>query len=133
MSEIWIRQLLRTLAKGDASIEAGPGVEMQLRSKFRSRRRRRALRRVTLITTAAAAVLLVFVLLTRKPSIAPNVSGTAVHPQTVIASPADESEEIVTDFFPLMDPVPPFQRGQLLRVELPASALQILGLSVHEE
>jgi hypothetical protein len=46
---------------------------------------------------------------------------------------APQPEEIVTDFFPLMDPAPPFERGQLLRVELPASVMQMVGLPVHEE
>jgi hypothetical protein len=41
--------------------------------------------------------------------------------------------EIMTDFFPLMNPAPPFDRGQLLRVNLPASAMQIVGLPVRED
>jgi hypothetical protein len=32
-----------------------------------------------------------------------------------------------------MDPAPPFERGQLLRIELPASAMQMVGLPVHEQ
>jgi hypothetical protein len=42
-------------------------------------------------------------------------------------------QEIVTQFFPLMDPAPPFERGQLMRIELPASAMQMVGLPVHED
>ena len=49
------------------------------------------------------------------------------------AAGTSEPVEIVTDFFPLMDPAPPFERGQLLRVELPASAMQMVGLPVREE
>ena len=41
--------------------------------------------------------------------------------------------EIVTEFFSLMDPAPPLGRGRILRVELPASAMQLVGFPVHEE
>ena len=46
---------------------------------------------------------------------------------------APQPQEIVTEFFPLMNPAPPFERGQLLRVELPASAMQMIGLPVRHE
>ena len=42
-------------------------------------------------------------------------------------------EEVVTDFYPLVNPAPPFERGQLLRVEVPASAMRMVGLPVHAE
>ncbi len=41
--------------------------------------------------------------------------------------------QVVTDFYPLLDPAPPFERGQLLRVNLPASAMRSIGLPVHED
>jgi hypothetical protein len=50
-----------------------------------------------------------------------------------VPRPAPKPQEIVTDFFPLMDPAPPLGRGQLLRVELPASAMQMVGLPVRED
>ena len=40
---------------------------------------------------------------------------------------------MVTEFFPMMDPAPPFDRGQLLRVQLPAAAMRSVGLPVREE
>ena len=40
---------------------------------------------------------------------------------------------MVTDFFPLMNPAPSFERGQMLRVQLPAAAMQTVGLPVREE
>lgn len=43
------------------------------------------------------------------------------------------AREVVTDFFPLMDPAPPFDRGEILRVQLPASALQAVGLPVADD
>ena len=50
-------------------------------------------------------------------------------PQIVPVEPA----EVVTDFFPLMDPAPPSQRGRILRVEVPASAMKMVGLPVRQE
>ena len=44
-----------------------------------------------------------------------------------------EPREVVTDFFPLMNPEPAFERGQMLRVQLPAAAMQRVGLPVREE
>ena len=32
-----------------------------------------------------------------------------------------------------LDPAPSFGRGKILRVELPASAMKMVGLPVHEE
>jgi hypothetical protein len=41
--------------------------------------------------------------------------------------------EVVTEFFPLMEDPPPFERGELLRVSLPASAMRGVGLPVNED
>ena len=41
--------------------------------------------------------------------------------------------EMVTDFFPLIDPAPPFDRGEILRVQLPATAMRAVGLPVSED
>ncbi len=41
--------------------------------------------------------------------------------------------EVVTDFFSLMESPPPFERGQLLRVNVPAAAMRTVGLPVREE
>jgi len=45
----------------------------------------------------------------------------------------EQVREVVTDFFPLMNPAPSFGRGQMLRVQLPAAAMQTVGLPVREE
>jgi len=39
----------------------------------------------------------------------------------------------VTEFFPLIDSAPPFERGQMLRVQLPAAAMRTVGLPVGED
>ena len=42
-------------------------------------------------------------------------------------------QEMVTEFYPLMDAPPPFERGQLLRVVVPASTMRSVGLPVRPE
>ena len=44
-----------------------------------------------------------------------------------------QAREVVTEFFPLMDSAPPFERGQMLRVQLPAAAMRTVGLPVRED
>jgi hypothetical protein len=41
-------------------------------------------------------------------------------------------EEIVTGFFPLMENPPPFERGLLIRMTVPASAMRAVGLPVGD-
>jgi len=153
MSDESIQDLLRALAEADDSAEAPPEIEVRLRKQFRSRKRQHAWRRSAMWATSAAALIALFVLFAgRKPAVAP-VNSVVVKPPAVtipqVAEPPipqtavspshrpiavrPQRQEIVTDFFPLMDPAPPFGRGQLLRVELPASAMQMVGLPVHEE
>jgi len=149
MSEDRVVEGLRALSEQDASREASPEVEARLRVQFHSRGRRRAWRRAALWATAAAAAMVVFFVVTnRKPPAPAPVrevvrQAVAVPPEAAPAAAvktarrvresATRPQEVVTDFFPLMDPAPPFERGQLLRVELPASALQMVGLPVRED
>jgi hypothetical protein len=109
------RGMLRALAAADAGAEARPEIEMNLRRAFRARQRKRVRRQGIMWAAAAAAIVLAMVFMNRKPPVLPQPS------------------EVVTDFFPLMDPAPPFQRGRILRVEVPASAMKMVGLPVHEE
>ena len=149
MSEDRVVEGLRALSEQDASRKASPEVEARLRVQFHSRGRRRAWRRAALWATAAAAAMVVFFVVTnRKPPAPAPVrevvrQAVAVPPEAAPAAAvktrkrarksATRPQEVVTDFFPLMDPAPPFERGQLLRVELPASALQMVGLPVRED
>lgn len=41
--------------------------------------------------------------------------------------------EVVTAFFPLAEAAPPFERGQIWRLEVPASTMRTVGLPVREE
>jgi hypothetical protein len=63
----------------------------------------------------------------------PGSPSTAMPVRKSVAAPPRQPEEIDTDFFLLMDPAPPFERGKMLRVELPASAMEMVGLPVNEE
>ena len=155
MSEERIVEALRTLSEQDASKEASPEVETRLRFQFQSRRRRRAWRRAAVwagtgtTAAAAAAAMIVFLIVANHKPPAPAPVHEVVT-QSLVAQPAaapvaadkaprrvrkpvTRPQEVVTDFFPLMDPAPPFERGQLLRVELPASAMQMVGLPVRED
>ena len=44
-----------------------------------------------------------------------------------------QPREVVTQFFPLLDVAPPFERGELLRVTVPASTMRSVGLPVNED
>lgn len=59
----------------------------------------------------------------------PAVSVPAYTPK----QPAPMPREVVTEFFPLMDPAPPLDGAALFRVRVPASAMQAVGLPVREE
>jgi len=156
MSEDPVRDLLRSLAEADASVEAPPETEIRLRKKFRSLKRRRMWHRAAVWGPIAATIMgLIFASASRTPPAAPvkeaahdapskiepniemplPISPTTTTPVQgrAVAILASRPAEIVTEFFPLMDPAPPLGRGQLLRVELPASAMQMVGLPVHEE
>ncbi len=49
-----------------------------------------------------------------------------------IERPIEQQRETVTQFFPLLDVAPPFERGELLRVMVPASTMRRVGLPVNE-
>lgn len=54
--------------------------------------------------------------------------------RAILASAQDEPEpELATDFFPLTDSQVPFEHGQLVRVVVPASTMQRVGLPVRPE
>ncbi len=56
------------------------------------------------------------------------------------ASPMEEplttlpgTGEVATDFFPLLEVIPPFERGRILRTTVPASTMREVGLWVHPD
>jgi hypothetical protein len=59
---------------------------------------------------------------------------TVVPPPKRVRRPVRrQPREIVTQFFPLLDAAPPFERGELLRVTVPASTMRRVGLPVNED
>lgn len=161
MSEDRILQALRALAEQDRGLQAAPETEALLVGEFKRRRAKGGRRRVAIGIAAgfvAAGIAVTAFVATNRPTplrrqataVSPaaaisTMAGTpvltdippapAVH-RTVrkpVAAVRAAPREMVTEFFPMMDPAPPFDRGQLLRVQLPASAMRSVGLPVREE
>jgi len=134
-----VEDLLKALAESDREREAPASVELRLRSAFRGRYARP---KWPYFAAAAAAVIL-FSIARPKPHISPQVSKieAVMRPAPVIPMAVPRKvvhrrrppQEIVTEFFPLMDDAPPFERGELLRVSLPASAMRSVGVPVSED
>lgn len=57
------------------------------------------------------------------------------HARRLVQNVAEERSrrELVTVFFPLMDPAPPMGHGEILRVQVPAAAMRSVGLPVSED
>ena len=150
----WVVTALRALAEHDREREAPEEVESRVLSAFRQNRgktrTRRKARTVALATLAVAAGITLFF---ARPHPQPKqVAPMAVKEQPIAVAappvpmpkalpkarsvkrrPSQQPREIVTQFFPLMDAAPPFERGELLRVTVPASTMRSVGLPVNEE
>jgi hypothetical protein len=155
MKEDGVLQALRALAENDGGREAPPETEARLRREFHLRRARRGWRWPAMAAVAAGVAIMGFLLANRTPkplvrvvagqplSQALEVVRPSRLPVAAVAAPRRgrklasvrraEPLEVVTDFFPLMNPAPPFERGQMLRVQLPAAAMQAVGLPVRED
>jgi hypothetical protein len=155
MNEDTALQALRALADHDLGAQASSDLEARVLREFRSRRRRQRYPWPAVAALAAGALIAAFLLSHRAPkSVASAVPAVAVSAPAsfAVTQPAPmqvaaprkmdrklgalrqpERREVVTDFFPLMSPAPPFERGQMLRVQLPAAAMRTVGLPVREE
>lgn len=137
-----VEDLLKALAENDRDREAPPTVEARLRSAFKRKYRRRTWVYLAAFAMAAAAAIVLFVNARPRPQtmdIAIFTPPVPVLPvaKLVYAKPVHRTpqppKEIATDFYPLMDAPPPFERGELLRVSLPAAAMRRVGLPVSED
>ncbi len=151
MSEDRVLQALQALAENDRDKEAPLEVEARLLREFHSRRVIHRWRWVVTASIAAGVVLAVLLSTNRgsKPVVIaapPLIQVPRQEPAPVVAAVVaqaprkaarkiarPQAREVVTDFFPLMDPAPPFERGQMLRVQLPAAAMRTVGLPVRED
>jgi len=157
-SEEHIVAALRALAEEDAELEAPLRVEDRVRKIFRRTHAVRKWRNglTWSLALAAALVVVVFVGMRDKPhSPPPRTKEVATRPpQLAVADPLPveippasvparqvrriapksnpQPREVVTEFFPLLDVAPPFERGELLRVTVPASTMRRVGLPVNE-
>jgi hypothetical protein len=132
-----MNELLRLLAESDQEKEAPPAVEVRLKAAFRKRYRPR---KWPYLAVAAAAVLTLFIATRPEPQTLEIAVATPSAPVLTPAKPARQktvrrkpAQEIMTEFYPLMEDPPPFERGELLRVSVPASAMRGVGLPVSEE
>jgi len=148
-SEEQVRNALRALAEHDRQEEAPAIVEARVLRGFRQARKQRMLRRVGIWSVAiAAAVVAVLIVSAPKARVEPlhavrepvvqrfevvvpesSKPVLATAPRTV--RPA--RREIVTQFFMLTDSTLPLDRGQLLRVRVPASVMYSVGLPVNPD
>jgi hypothetical protein len=152
MGDEHVARALQALAEHDRALEAPPEVEARLRKEFRLRRLTRTGQRAALWAgLAAAAVAISAIVLDRPPQPAPappvavapprqDIESQAPAPPRAVTKTAKRApaphappQEVFTDFFPLMNPAPPFERGQMLRVTVPAAAMQTVGLPVRED
>lgn len=155
-SEEQVRSALKALAEHDRSLESSTPAS----AIFAQRRAaRRPQPRWLWLAGAAAAAAAAVALWTQRPEPEANpipvvlVDEPKPEPQPVaeVASleqpkpkavrrtrrlalpPAGPPEEIATEFFPLMDAPPPFERGQLVRVVVPAATMRTVGLPIAPE
>jgi hypothetical protein len=137
-----MKELLKALADSDRGKEAPPEVEIRLRAAFRRKHQRRVWPYFAATVALAAGVVLT--IRVPKPPAHRQPEEIAVVTQElpvprVTAKPAvvhrkrRPAQEIVTEFYPLMEDPLPFERGELLRVSLPASAMRSVGVPVSED
>lgn len=55
------------------------------------------------------------------------------HIRTAARGKQQDGGEIATGFFALMDPAPPLERGEILRMQVPAATMRAVGLPVSED
>ena len=143
-----IRSALRALADEDRELKPAPALEIRVIEGFRRKRRARACRNGAIWTSAAAAILVAMWFggkAGKNAGLQAKLPAPQVIEKTVEVPVATETaakrarvrrvqpREVVTDFFPLMDVAPPFESGELLRVNLAAGAMRVIGIPVDED
>ena len=149
MSDDFVLAELKALKDADSVIEAGPEVERRVLKAVRHRRVMRSCSRAAALAVLAGGATFA-ILAMRAPRTAVPVASLPVEPMAV-ASVAETplpakavkpavrakrtvkaSREVATEFFPRIDTPPPFERGEIMRVVVPASTMRKVGLPVGE-
>ena len=114
---------LRALAEDDAQAGASPVVEARLLAEVRSIARARRRRTHASVLALAAALLLAVAV--------PLWRGTVRPPDSEATAPRveDSRSEVTTAFLPLLYSNIPFTDGQIVRLEVPRTALAAFGLA----
>jgi hypothetical protein len=150
MSDDAILSALKALAERDRAATTSPELETRLRQAFRRRQSARLRKRAAICSAVlfatAAAIVIVFVAShgTHPEPVMARIPATSVEapvaapivrptPRRTARAPAIPPGEIVTEFFPLLDAPPPFERGEMIRVSVPAAAMRTVGLPVDED
>lgn len=151
MPEDRILNALNALKEADDGLEAGPGVEARLMDAFRKQRSQKVRSRVVAsVAMLAAAAMAVTLAVRPKPVVSdpPAPAAALMRPdsppqaEVTPATPAPRKvrhrkpapiREIATQFYPLLDVQPPFERGELVRVVVPAGTMRTVGFPVSED
>ncbi|MFN0169920.1 MAG: hypothetical protein ACKV22_26150 [Bryobacteraceae bacterium] len=157
-----IRRALEALARDMENQEAPRHVKAGLRMAFRQRHSKPAWRNPWWMAAAAAVILLASgLLLQRKepgvvarvpepapvaetpPAVIPEKAVTAEiraaavrrpkRARQMAPNPAPRRQEVTTEFIPVNGGALPFDRGRLMRVRLPRSAMSSFGLPFDED
>jgi hypothetical protein len=138
-----MNELLKALADHDRELEAPRAVERRLRAAFRKKHAPRP--KWPYFALAAAALIALLFVVKPAPRLVPQAVETQIFIPPVLATAEVKPvvrkavhrkpppHEVVTEFYPLMEDPPPFERGELLRVSLPAVAMRGVGLPVNED
>jgi len=120
---------LRGVAREDASLGASPAVRERLMVELRvaADRERRAVARRNVWALAAAAALILAAGGAAWQSFARRTAAAPTRPDAALGS-----REITTDFLPLAYSGVPISGGQMIRLEVPRSALASFGLTPPE-
>jgi hypothetical protein len=129
---------LRALA-ADGPQDAPDRVEWQLRAEFRKRSKRRRTRVWASLggvaAMAAGVALLAWVREAPKPAVAAPAASTMLAAASVPGGPVATEEEADASFYPLpqAEALPALENAMVVRVQLPASSLRLMGFPMDEE
>lgn len=118
-----IGSALQVLRSADGAVRAGPDTEARAVLAFRRQHRRRGVQRIGVIAAFAAGLLMVAALyqtdrMSKQRSAAVAASQTA------------GSQEVLTPFYPLVPSSSRLESGVIIRITVPASVMQRVGLPV---